>query len=64
MASKYPMFDRSRLRILPLEQREHLVTLSDILQVGDRLPPTSTPTCGHWLMRSFPPAGAARQPSL
>ncbi|MFP3938074.1 MAG: hypothetical protein ACLFVW_06995 [Phycisphaerae bacterium] len=34
MPGKYPTFDRSRLRILPLSQREHLVTLDDLLEVG------------------------------
>ncbi len=39
MPSKYPMFDRRRLRILPLSQREHLVDLSGVLNVGDRPEP-------------------------
>jgi hypothetical protein len=34
MAGRYPTFDRSRLRILPLSRREHLVTLDDVLPVG------------------------------
>lgn len=32
MASKYPTFDRSRLRLLPLTQRKHDVTAGQVLQ--------------------------------
>lgn len=39
MPSKYPMFDRRRLRILPLSQRQHLVGLSGVLNVGERPEP-------------------------
>ena len=34
MPSRYPQFDRSRLQILPLAQRQHLVALDDLLEVG------------------------------
>jgi hypothetical protein len=34
MPSKYPIFDRSRLKLRPLAQRENLVTLADVPQVG------------------------------
>ena len=34
MPSKYPQFDRDKLRISPLSQREHLVKLSDLLAPG------------------------------
>lgn len=34
MPGRYPMFDRSRLRIRPLSEREHLVTLQDVLPVS------------------------------
>jgi len=34
MPSRYPQFDRSRLQILPLAQRQHLVALDDLLAVG------------------------------
>ena len=34
MPSRYPMFDRGNLRLLPLDQREHLVSLEQVLQVG------------------------------
>jgi hypothetical protein len=36
MPSKYPMFDRRTLKTLPLSQRQHLVDLSSVLNVGDR----------------------------
>jgi hypothetical protein len=36
MPSKYLMFDRRKLKILPLSQRQHLVDVSAILNVGDR----------------------------
>ncbi|MCJ7544322.1 MAG: hypothetical protein MUP47_07125 [Phycisphaerae bacterium] len=39
MPSKYPMFDRRRLRILPLSDRQHLVDSSSVLNVGDRPEP-------------------------
>ena len=35
MASKYPQFDPRDLKVLPLEQRDHLVDLPKVLQVGD-----------------------------
>lgn len=35
MPSKYEMFDRGRLELLPLGQRKNLVDLSQVLQVGD-----------------------------
>lgn len=34
MPGRYPIFDRSRLRVLPLDSREHLVTIGDVLDVG------------------------------
>lgn len=34
MPSKYQPFDRSRLTLLPLDQREHLVHLQDVLPLG------------------------------
>jgi hypothetical protein len=34
MPSKYLQFDRGKLRILPLSQREHLVSLDDLLPLG------------------------------
>jgi len=36
MPSKYPVFDRSRLNVLPLSQRKSDVPLADVLQVGKR----------------------------
>ncbi|MDY6914192.1 MAG: hypothetical protein SVT52_07040 [Planctomycetota bacterium] len=35
MPSRYETFDRDRLNLLPLERREHIVRLDDVLQVGD-----------------------------
>ncbi len=35
MASKYPVFDTSRLRILPLSQRRHEMSVSDVLKLGE-----------------------------
>jgi hypothetical protein len=43
MPSKYPTFDKSRLRILPLSARQHLVDLSGVLNVGDRPEPFAHP---------------------
>ncbi len=43
MPSKYPTFDKSRLRILPLSARQHLVDLSRVLNVGDRPEPFAHP---------------------
>jgi len=34
MPSRYEMFDRSRLRLRPLSEREHLVDVSSVLSVG------------------------------
>jgi len=35
MASKYPTFDRGRLNILPLAERDHDMTIDDVLALGD-----------------------------
>ena len=35
MASRYPMFDRSRLKLQPLSRRRNLVTLADVLGVDE-----------------------------
>ena len=35
MPSKYPIFDRGRLRILPLAQRAHDMGLADVLELGE-----------------------------
>lgn len=35
MPSRHETFDRSRLKLLPLAEREHLVTVEDLLAVGD-----------------------------
>lgn len=43
MPSRYPQFDRSRLKILPLSQRRNLVALSDLLEVGDAPTPFEHP---------------------
>ena len=34
MLNKYPIFDRSRLKILPLSQRDHDMTLEKVLELG------------------------------
>jgi len=36
MASKYPIFDRGELEVLPLSKRQHDMTLDDVLAVGER----------------------------
>jgi hypothetical protein len=36
MASRYEQFDPTRLKILPLSQRKNLVSIDDVLLVGDR----------------------------
>jgi hypothetical protein len=43
MPGSYPQFDRSKLRIQPLSQREHLVSLSDLLRVGEQPVPFEHP---------------------
>lgn len=43
MPSRYPQFDRSRLNIRPLAERENLVSLDDVLPVGDRPVPFEHP---------------------
>jgi len=35
----YPIFDRSRLHLLPLNQREHDVAVEDLYQLDDPVPP-------------------------
>ena len=35
MTSRYPMFDRSKLKLQPLSRRRNLVTLADVLPVGE-----------------------------
>ena len=35
----YPIFDRSRLHLLPLDQRDHDVTVEDLYQLNDPVPP-------------------------
>lgn len=35
----YPIFDRSRLHLLPLDQREHDVAVEDLYQLDDPVPP-------------------------
>jgi len=39
----YPLFDRSRLRLQPLSQREHDLTLAEMLPLGSPLPPFEHP---------------------
>jgi hypothetical protein len=43
MPSKYPSFDRSRLRLLPLPQRKHDLSMADILEVGQSPMPFEHP---------------------
>jgi len=44
MPSKYPQFDRSRLRLLPLAERAHDMDLSRVLAVGEAPIPFEDPT--------------------
>lgn len=39
MPSRYEQFDRGKLELLPLAQRENLVRLSDVLEVGEQPAP-------------------------
>ncbi len=39
----YPMFDRSRLRLQPLSERMHDMTLADVLPLGAAVPPCDDP---------------------
>ena len=43
MASRYPLFDRSRLRILPLAGRRHDLDISRWMQLDDPAPPFEHP---------------------
>lgn len=43
MASRYPFFDRSRLRILPLAERRHDLDISRWMQLDDPAPPFEHP---------------------
>jgi hypothetical protein len=43
MASRYPIFDRSRLRVLPLGERTHDLEVSRWLALDDETPPYSHP---------------------
>ncbi|HPQ16134.1 MAG TPA: hypothetical protein PLP04_12945, partial [Bryobacteraceae bacterium] len=43
MSSKYTVFDRSRLRIRPLGERESLLCVDDWLKLDDPAPPYSHP---------------------
>jgi hypothetical protein len=43
MATKYPQFDRSRLRLRPLAERQHDMDLSKVLAVGEAPLPFSHP---------------------
>jgi hypothetical protein len=43
MPSKYPIFDRGKLNLLPLPQRQHDLSLADILDVGQAPMPYEHP---------------------
>jgi hypothetical protein len=43
MPSRFPIFDRSRLRLRPLAERVHDVRVADLLAVGDRPSPFDHP---------------------
>ena len=43
MASKYPIFDRQRLSLLPLEQRTHDMDLTRLLALGEAPTPCEHP---------------------
>jgi len=43
MPSRYPMFDASALKVLPLSQRRHLVVMADVLEVGQAPVPFDHP---------------------
>ncbi|HYP12426.1 MAG TPA: hypothetical protein VEQ63_00760 [Bryobacteraceae bacterium] len=62
MASKYPIFDRSRLKLLPLAERVHDLQLSNWLALDSELPGfdhPDLPRIGHRL-RNAKAAGASR----
>ena len=42
-SSSYPFFDRSRLRLRPLSEREHIVALADVLTLDAEVPPFEHP---------------------
>lgn len=56
----YPLFDRSRLRLKPLAEREHDMTLTEVLNLDDDIPPFDNPDLArvaervaraHWARR-------------
>ena len=59
---RYPQFDRSRLRIQPLGQRQHDLTLADPAAARRRRPTSITRPCPSWPSAWSPrsKAGAAR----
>lgn len=42
----FPLFDRSRLRIEPLSERAHDLTLADVLALNTEIPPLENPDIG------------------
>ena len=43
----YPLFDRSRLKLKPLSEREHDMTLAEVLNLDDDIPPFDNPDLGR-----------------
>jgi hypothetical protein len=43
----YPIFDRSRLNLKPLAERQHDMTLADVLSLDDEVPPFEDPNLGE-----------------
>ena len=47
----YPLFDRSRLKLRPLSERVHDMTLAEVLNLDDDIPPFDDPDLGQVVER-------------
>lgn len=55
MSSRFPRFDRSRLKLLPLDQRKHLIDLSHFMQLSDAVGAFSDrrlDELAHWMIEA------------
>jgi hypothetical protein len=43
----YPLFNRSKLKLRPLSERVHDMTLTEVLNLGDEIPPFDDPDLGQ-----------------
>ena len=59
MPSKFEIFDRSRLRVLPLEDRVNDLQLANWLALDDATPHSTIPILRKWDGASFRPRRAS-----